>query len=91
MSYFAKLENNIVQTIIVVSDTIDDGATWCTETFGGEWVQTFDDGSTRFAEIGDTYDYETQTFIAPPQPEPPNDGGPDVVDAPPPPPNAVAI
>jgi hypothetical protein len=70
MAYYAKLQDNIVQQIIVVSDTIDDGATWCTETFGGEWVQTLDDGSTRFAEIGDTYDYETQTFIAPPQPEP---------------------
>ncbi len=66
MAYYAKLENDIVQTVIVVSDTINDGAAWCTETFGGEWVQTFDDGSTRYAEIGDTYDYDTQTFIAPP-------------------------
>ena len=70
MAYYAKLENDIVQTVIVVSDTIDDGAAWCNQTFGGEWVQTFDDESTRFAEIGDTYDYETKTFIAPPQPEP---------------------
>jgi hypothetical protein len=31
-----KITDNIVQQIIVVSDTIDDGATWCNQTFGGQ-------------------------------------------------------
>ena len=73
MAYYAKLENNIVQTVIVVSDDIDDGAAWCTETFSGEWVQTFDDDPNKtFASIGDTYDYATQDFTPPyvePEPE----------------------
>jgi len=70
MTYYAHLIDDTVQQVIVVSDTIEDGVAWCTETFGGEWVQTFDDGTTKFAAIGDTYDFATQTFISPPQPEP---------------------
>ena len=57
MSYFAELENNIVQQIIVVSDTINDGQAWCVETYGGVWV----DGTN--ANIGWTYD--GTNFIAP--------------------------
>ena len=70
MAYYAHLIDDTVKQVIVVSDTIENGAVWCHDTFGGEWVQTFDDGTTKFAAIGDTYDYATQTFISPPQPEP---------------------
>ena len=75
MAYFAELQNDIVQQIIVVSDDTENGAAWCVETYGGVWVQTVDDGLTRFAQIGDTYDYATQTFIAP-EPEPTPDPEP---------------
>jgi len=44
MAYYAKLKNDIVQTVIVVSDTIDDGASWCVENYGGEWVECTDGG-----------------------------------------------
>ena len=62
MAYYAKLENDIVQQIIVVSDTIADGQAWCVQTYGGVWV----DGTN--ATIGWTYD--GTNFIAPPEPEP---------------------
>jgi hypothetical protein len=61
MANFANLQNNIVQQIIVVSDTIDDGQAWCVETYGGVWV----DGTN--ANIGWTYN--GTDFIAP-QPYP---------------------
>jgi len=61
MAYYAKLQNNIVQQIIVVSDTIENGAVWCHETFGGEWVECNDGG------IGWTY--SNGVFTAP-QPYP---------------------
>jgi len=70
MAYYAKLENNIVQTVIVVFDDIDNAAAWCTERFGGEWVQTFDDDPNKtYANIGYTYDADLNIFIAP-QPYP---------------------
>lgn len=62
MAYFAKLQDSIVQQIIVVSDTIDDGATWCNQTFGGEWVECNN------GNIGDTWN--GTEFVAPPAPEP---------------------
>ena len=61
MSYFAKLQNNTVQQIIVVSDNIEDGAAWCTETFGGQWVECNNGG------VGWTY--SNGVFTAP-QPYP---------------------
>ena len=63
MAYYAKLQNSIVQQIIVVSNTIDDGATWCNQTFGGEWVECNN------GNIGDTYDAVNDVFVAPPAPE----------------------
>ena len=71
MAYFAELKNNLVQTVIVVSNEIDNGAEWCVETYGGEWVETFiDDPDKTYAGIGYLYSYATQDFTAPPQPEP---------------------
>jgi hypothetical protein len=57
MAYYAKLQDNIVQQIIVVSDTIDDGASWCNQTFGGQWVEC-NDGA-----VGWTY--SDGAFVAP--------------------------
>ena len=61
MANFAKLQNNIVKQIIVVSDTIDNGQAWCVETYGGVWVERNN------ANIGWTYN--GTDFIAP-QPYP---------------------
>ena len=57
MANFAKLQNDIVQQIIVVSDTINDGQAWCVETYGGVWV----DGTNAY--VGWTY--SNGVFIAP--------------------------
>ena len=35
MGHFAKVENGIVTQVIV-----DDGADWCEQNLGGEWIQT---------------------------------------------------
>jgi hypothetical protein len=64
MAYYAKLQNNIVQQIIVVSDTINDGAAWCRQTFSGEWVECNN------GNIGDTYDPVADEFVAPVVEEP---------------------
>jgi hypothetical protein len=71
MTYYAQIVNNIVTEVVVVSDDIVDGAQFCTNLFGGEWVQTFmDDPNKNYAGIGYTYDLATDNFIPPPQPAP---------------------
>lgn len=62
-TYFAKIENDIVTDVAVVS------AEFMAENpdrYPGEWVETFTDvpGKT-YAGIGYTYDRNTQDFIAP--------------------------
>lgn len=72
MAHFAEInENNIVTRVIVVSDDLEsDGSTWCSQTFGGTWIQTSYNGRIRknFAGIGYTYDPTRDAFI-PPKPE----------------------
>jgi len=71
MAYYAQLNENIVTEVIGVSDDITDGPQFCHDLLGGIWVQTFIDNSDKtYAGIGYTYDYATQDFIAPIQPEP---------------------
>lgn len=66
MNYFAQIVDNIVTDVIVVNDTVPDGAQFCHDTFGGEWVQTYiDDPDKTYAGIGYTYNPATQDFIAP--------------------------
>jgi hypothetical protein len=66
MAYYAKIVDNIVTDVIVVSDDITDGAQFCTDLLGGDWVQTFMDNPDKtYAGIGYTYDPATQNFIAP--------------------------
>lgn len=71
MTYYAQIVDNIVTEVVVVSDDIIDGAQFCTDLFGGEWVQTFmDDPNKNYAGIGYTYDPITNNFFPPPTPAP---------------------
>ena len=66
MAYYAKIVDNIVTDVIVVSDDILDGAQFCTDLLGGEWVQTYmNDPTKTYAGIGYPYDPTTNDFIAP--------------------------
>jgi hypothetical protein len=60
MSYFAKVEDDIVTTVIVAEQDFID-------TQEGTWVQTYYDGSTRknYAGTGFTYDSTRDAFIEP--------------------------
>tara|TARA_R110000823_G_scaffold141547_1_gene271409 strand:+ start:368 stop:700 length:333 start_codon:yes stop_codon:yes gene_type:complete len=62
MTYFAKIESDIVTTVIVAEQDFVNSQT-------GTWVQTSDTGSIRknFASVGHTYDATRDAFI-PPQP-----------------------
>lgn len=83
MAHFAKLQNNIVGEVIVVSNDDCDNLDFPeSETVGqafiaslglaGEWLQTSYSGSFRgrYAGVGFTYDEESDTFVAPEIPEP---------------------
>jgi hypothetical protein len=68
MAYFAKVNNGIVEKVIVAEESffdtfVDDSA--------GQWLETKMDGSIRknYAGIGFTYDKTRDAFI-PPQPYP---------------------
>lgn len=76
MAHYAKLNNGIVEQVIV-ADTKE----WCESVLGGEWVQTsyntrggvHTQGATplrkNYAGVGYTYNTERDAFI-PPQPYP---------------------
>jgi hypothetical protein len=76
MAHFAKIENGFVSQIIVINNEVlkDEngieqesiGAAFCHDTFGGEWVQTSYNATSRgkFAGINDKWDgtnFITQT------------------------------
>jgi len=77
MAHFAKLENNVVTQVIVVSnqDILDEkgqeseelGIAFCSNLLGGTWKQTSYNGTIRknYAGIGYTYDEGRDAFIAP--------------------------
>ena len=77
MAHFAKLENNVVTQVIVVSnqDILDEqgqeseekGIAFCSNLLGGTWKQTSYNGNIRknYAGIGYTYDEGRDAFIAP--------------------------
>jgi hypothetical protein len=82
MAHFAKLDdNNIVKQVIVVSNNelLDEsgieseqkGIDFCTNLFGGQWIQTSYNGSIRKNYAGQGYFYDSilDAFIAP-QPYP---------------------
>ena len=76
MAHFAKIENEIVTSVIVVHDNellVDGvenetiGIEFCQKLFGGNWVQTSYNGTFRknYAGIGYAYDSQRDAFIAP--------------------------
>ena len=77
MAHFAKLENNIVTQVIVVSnqDILDEqgqeseqkGIDFCSNLLGGTWIQTSYNGKIRknYAGIGYQYDSDLDAFIPP--------------------------
>jgi hypothetical protein len=72
MAHFAEIdENNIVLRVIVVDNNLESiGSEWCSQTFGGNWIQTSYNNKIRknFAGIGYTYNPVLDAFI-PPKPE----------------------
>jgi hypothetical protein len=79
LAHFAKLENNVVTQVIVVSnqDILDEngqeneqkGIDFCSNLLGGTWLQTSYNGNIRknYAGVGYKYDAALDAFI-PPQP-----------------------
>lgn len=78
MAHFAEIdENNVVLRVIVVNneDCLDEngvesedvGVLFCSNLFGGSWVQTSYNANFRknYAGIGFTYDAQRDAFIAP--------------------------
>jgi hypothetical protein len=77
MAHFARLENNIVQQVIVINNEVllDEngteqesiGAQFCADTFGGEWKQTSYNANFRgkYAGSGDIYDPVEDVFKSP--------------------------
>lgn len=81
MAHFAKVENSVVQNVIVVSNTDCGGLEFPeSEPVGqaflaslgieGTWLQTSYNNNFRgaFAGIGYTYDEKSDTFVAPEDP-----------------------
>lgn len=81
MAHFAKVENSVVQNVIVVSNTDCGGLEFPeSEPVGqaflaslgieGTWLQTSYNNNFRgaYAGIGYTYDEESDTFVAPEDP-----------------------
>jgi hypothetical protein len=84
MAHFAKVDNNIVQEVIVIANADCGGGEFPeSEPIGqsfiasldidGEWLQTSYSGSFRglYAGIGFEYSEESDTFVAPEIPEVP--------------------
>jgi hypothetical protein len=86
MAHFAKIDNNVVTQVIVISndvcgeptltfpDTENAGRAFIANTLklDGTWKQTSYNGNIRgtYAGIGYTYDPELDVFVAPPVEEP---------------------
>jgi len=85
MAHFARIDNNVVRQVIVISDDVapdpapnneSAGQTFIADVLGlaGEWKQTSYHGNFRgrYAGIGYTYDPDLDEFVAPaPEPETP--------------------
>lgn len=79
MAYFARVENNVVQQVIVINNSVlldanggeqeSLGVAFCQSLFGadGAWMQTFFNNNLRknYAGVGYTYDSARDAFIAP--------------------------
>ena len=70
MAHFARVENNVVTDVLVVSNDLEDrGAEFLANDLGlgGTWIQTSYNHRIRkqYAGIGFTYDPVADVFIAP--------------------------
>jgi hypothetical protein len=68
MAHFAEILDSVVQRVIVVHDNDEaNGAQFCHDLLGGEWVQTSYNGNIRkqYAGIGFTYDHVRDEFVQP--------------------------
>ena len=68
MAHFAEILNGVVQRVTVVHNNHEaEGAQFCHDLLGGEWVQCSYNNRIRkqFAGIGYTYDADADVFIAP--------------------------
>jgi hypothetical protein len=75
MAHFAKIENQIVETVIVIANEVlldgdgfeqeSIGVQFCHDTFGGNWIQTSYNGNFRgrYAAVGMKYDSELNEFV----------------------------
>ncbi len=66
--YFAQIDDNNVCTYVAVVTAEFMAANF--ERYPGTWVETFIDATHTYAGVGYIYDYDTQDFTPPPQPEP---------------------
>jgi len=82
MAHFARIENNMVKQVIVISDDVapdpapdneQQGQAFIANVLGlaGEWKQTSYNGNFRgrYAGLGYTYDPVLDEFVTPPEPE----------------------
>ena len=76
MAHFAKIENGLVTSVIVVHnnelllngvESESKGQEFCRNLFGGEWIQTSYNNNFRkqFAGVNFLYDETSDVFIAP--------------------------
>ena len=77
MAHFARIENGIVREVIVVNNEVllDEngveqesiGSKFCSDLFGGTWIQTSYNGKIRgcYAGVGMTYDKDKDEFVVP--------------------------
>jgi len=81
MAHFARIDNNVVRRVIVISDdrapdpapdNEQQGQAFIADVLGlaGEWKQTSYNGNFRgrYAGLGYTYDPDLDEFVAPPEP-----------------------
>lgn len=69
MAHFAKIENGIVTTVVVVDNEHESYGEEYLNDLGldGTWIKTSYNGNFggKFAGIGDTYDAKNKTFASP--------------------------
>jgi hypothetical protein len=68
MAHFAEILDGVVQRVIVVHDSEEaNGSEFCTNLFGGTWLQTSFNHRIRkqFAAVGYSYNATADVFIAP--------------------------
>jgi hypothetical protein len=77
MAHFVELDDNnvVIRSIVVHNNELlvngveseDKGMQFCVDHYGGRWIQTSYNASSRgkYAGLGDSYDEEENIFIAP--------------------------